>query len=212
MRKLGTKSLAVTRFQAGTRAIPIPLEPFKDGHQIDFTERSFLEAVERGDMQCMVRIINEHHSGTAQLNVNCTNMMGRTAIQIAVDNENVEIVEYLLQQPRIIIGDAILYAIQEGNYIIVEKLINHKSITKDMLGTAWSKSKTAENESADFSPDISPVILAATCNQFEILQLLISRGAKIDKPHQLSCSCLRCRERSQADSLRYSLHRANTYR
>lgn len=40
--------------------------------------------------------------------------MGRTAIEIAVDNENNEIVELLLQQPDIRIGNALLCAIREG--------------------------------------------------------------------------------------------------
>jgi hypothetical protein len=43
-------------------------------------------------------------------------MLGRSAIQIAVDNENVEIVEVLLQQDGVKIGDALLYAIREGVY------------------------------------------------------------------------------------------------
>ena len=61
-------------------------------------------------------------------------MLGQTALEIAVDNENVEIVELLLCQPNIRIGNALLYAIREGVYRIVEMLINHSSITSEMLG------------------------------------------------------------------------------
>lgn len=73
-------------------------------------ERTFLEAAERGDRHTMIRCL----SPPDPVNVNCTNILGRSAIQIAVDNENVEIVELLLRQPDVHIGDALLQAIREG--------------------------------------------------------------------------------------------------
>lgn len=193
------------------RPIPIPLEPLKEGHRIDPLERLFLEAAERGDKHTVVRCLH----GPRPVSVNCTNILGRSAIQIAVDNENVELVELLLKQDGVRIGDALLYAVREGVYRIVEMLIDHPSITREMLGNAWAGYKLEENsgiESSDYSPDISPIMLAAHCNQFEILQLLISRGARIEKPHRLTCSCTRCKEEVQSDSLRYSLLRINTYK
>ncbi|KAH7970093.1 hypothetical protein HPB52_024063 [Rhipicephalus sanguineus] len=76
------------------------------------TERTFLEAAERGDRHTMIRCL----SPPDPVNVNCTNILGRSAIQIAVDNENVEIVELLLHQPDVHIGDALLQAIREGEH------------------------------------------------------------------------------------------------
>ncbi|XP_075544197.1 transient-receptor-potential-like protein isoform X3 [Dermacentor variabilis] len=186
--------------------IPIPLEPLKDGHSMDPKERTFLEAAERGDRHTMIRCL----SPPDPVNVNCTNILGRSAIQIAVDNENVEIVELLLRQPDVHIGDALLQAIREGVYKIVEMLIDHPSITAEMLASGWARSQA--QESSDYSADISPVILAAHCNQFEILQLLLSRGAGIERPHALSCSCRRCCEDTRRDSLRHSLRRIHAFR
>jgi transient receptor potential cation channel subfamily C protein 4 len=60
----------------------------------------FLEAAERGDRHTVERCLTPPRT----LNVNCTDLMGRTALQIAVDNENAELVELLLQQPDIRIG------------------------------------------------------------------------------------------------------------
>lgn len=40
--------------------------------------------------------------------------------------------------------------------------------------------------------DISPVILAAHLNQFEILQMLLRKDATIEKPHRYSCICEAC--------------------
>jgi transient receptor potential cation channel subfamily C protein 4 len=114
----------------------------------------------------------------------------------------------------------IVQAIHEGVYRIVELLVNHPSITREVLGSEWSRYRRSaaclqqlhsDDESSDYPPDISPIILAAHCNQFEILQLLLSRGARIERPHHLSCGCRRCAVERQRDSLRYSLLRIHTY-
>ncbi|CAH8827860.1 unnamed protein product [Trichobilharzia szidati] len=188
------------------------LGPLREKHKLTPLERIFLEAAERGDKSTLIRCLSFSNS----VNVNCVNILGRTAIQIAVDNENIELVELLLDQPGIEIGDAILYAIQEGVYRIVEMLIDHPSITKEMLGTSWTTQCIGigkrEEESHDFPADISPVMLAAICNQFEILQLLINRGARIEEPHKSSCSCEHCHRLLSDDPLKHTLQRINTYR
>ncbi|CAH1266726.1 TRPC5 [Branchiostoma lanceolatum] len=171
-------------------------------------ERMFLEAAEKGDKATLMRCLQP----PTPVNVNVTNMVGRSALTMAVDNENIEIVELLLGQPDIKIGNALLYAIREGVYRIVEMMVNHPSITPNMLGEEWCNTIDPGEECFDYSPDISPVILAAQLNQFEILQLLLSQGANISTPHNLTCECDGCTERIKADSLRYSLHRISTYR
>ncbi|VDP71887.1 unnamed protein product [Echinostoma caproni] len=196
----------------GTDNYSTALGPLQEKHKLNPLERVFLEAAERGDKSTLARCL----SFKEKVNVNCVNMLGRTAIQIAVDNENIELVELLLKQPGIKIGDALLYAIQEGVYRIVEMLIDHPSITKEMLGSAWTERvdfvSNTEEESHDFSADISPVILAAVCNQFEILQLLLNRGARIEEPHKSSCSCVKCHRLLNEDPLKHTLQRINTYR
>ena len=174
---------------------------------MDSQERVFLEAVERGDKHTMIKCLQS----SRPVNVNARNIMGRSAIQIAVDNENVEIVEYLLKQRDIQVGDALLYAIREGVYRIVEMLIDHPSITPEMLGDDW-KRYAMSVDSSDYSQDVSPIMLAAHCNQFEILHLLLTRGARISQPHDLSCSCETCVTDIKSDSLRHSLLRINTYK
>ncbi|XP_077984510.1 transient-receptor-potential-like protein [Glandiceps talaboti] len=183
----------------------IPLQLFSEGNRLTAKERSFLEAAEKGDKATIQRCLMLPDA----VNVNVTNILGRSALQMAVDNENIEIVEILLAQPNVHIGDALLYAIKEGVYRMVEMMVNHPSISREMLGGDWSK---MTKESSDYSPDISPVILAAHCNQFEILQLLLTRGATISRPHAVTCSCEICVARQHEDSLRHSLHRINTYK
>ncbi|EGT52084.1 CBN-TRP-1 protein [Caenorhabditis brenneri] len=175
-------------------------------------ERRFLEAAELGNKPTLQECL-DYHDGERRLNVNCLDSMGRTALEIAVDNENMEVVELLLQQPDIRIGNALLCAIREGVYRLVEVLVNHPNITKEMLGEGWSQSlEPSEAASAEYSSDISPVILAAQLNQFEILQMLIRKDATIDPPHSHTCICESCDRERLNDSLQYSLKRINTFR
>lgn len=175
-------------------------------------ERQFLDAAEKGNRPSLESCL--HQRSRVPLNINAVDAMGRTAIEIAVDNENVEIVQMLLQQPDVRIGNALLCAIREGVYEIVEAFINHQSITRDMLGEGWSKYcelEPTETATSEYSSDISPVILAAHLNQFEILQLLLRKDASIEKPHKHYCPCEVCEEERINDGLHRSLKRINTY-
>lgn len=63
-----------------------------------------------------------------------------------------------------------------------------------------------------FTPDITPLILAAHRNNYEILKILLDRGASIPMPHDIRCGCEECIQQSNEDSLRHSLSRVNEYR
>jgi len=62
------------------RPLPPPLEPLKAGHRIDPQERVFLEAAEHGDKHTVQRCLQ----GPQPVNVNCTNILGRSAIQVTL--------------------------------------------------------------------------------------------------------------------------------
>ncbi|KHJ49513.1 hypothetical protein D918_00640 [Trichuris suis] len=172
-------------------------------------ERTLLEAAYKGDKASVEACLQAPEG----VDINCTDLLGRTALEISVDNENVEIVELLLKQPGVKVCNALLYAIREGVFKMVEMILNHHSITPETLGDGWSARLVAENgENFEYASDISPIILAAHLNQFEILQLLLSRGAVIRRPHSLSCSCKQCHDDRMNDSLLHSLRRINTYR
>ncbi|CAG0918283.1 unnamed protein product [Notodromas monacha] len=74
---------------------------------------------------------------------------------------------------------------------------------------SWEK---VERNIASYTPDITPLILAAHKNNYEILKLLIDRGATIPMPHDIRCGCDECVESSSSDSLRHSMARINAYR
>ena len=54
-----------------------------------------------------------------------------------------------------------------------------------------------DDDGTRFSPDITPIILAAQCQEFDIVHELLRRGAKIEHPHQLTCQCDSCVKRSE---------------
>ncbi|KAI1721291.1 transient receptor ion channel II domain-containing protein [Ditylenchus destructor] len=212
----GEKSSATTagtnhhRPRSRNHTLSMPAVHIKTHDMLNPWERRFLEAAERGDRPTLISCLNQKN---VALNINAVDAMGRTAIEIAVDNENMEIVELLLQQEGIRIGNALLCAIREGVYLLAEILVNHPSITKDMLCEGWSKSlDPVETAISEYSSDISPVILAAHLNRFEILQMLLRKDATIEKPHKHNCNCETCDKERLNDSLHYSLKRINTYR
>lgn len=63
-----------------------------------------------------------------------------------------------------------------------------------------------------FTPDITPLMLAAHRNNYEILKILLDRGATLPLPHDIKCGCEECIRKSSEDSLRHSLSRVNEYR
>ncbi|XP_044079292.1 short transient receptor potential channel 6a isoform X3 [Siniperca chuatsi] len=63
-----------------------------------------------------------------------------------------------------------------------------------------------------FSHDVTPVILAAHCQEYEIVHTLLSKGARIDPPHDYFCGCDSCNYQQQYDSFSHSRSRINAYR
>ena len=59
-------------------------------------------------------------------------------------------------------------------------------------------------EKYQYPPDINPLILAAHKNDHEIIQLFLSRGYTIDRPHAIHCPCDDCIVKQNSDSLKRS--------
>ncbi|KAK6051184.1 hypothetical protein COOONC_11311 [Cooperia oncophora] len=69
---------------------PPPAVNIRTHDQISPQERQFLEAAERGDKPTLQECLLTKE-GETPLNVNCLDSMGRSALEIAVDNENIEV-------------------------------------------------------------------------------------------------------------------------
>ena len=172
-------------------------------------ERHFLKSVEKGDFSSVQNFLEES-AIYFNININCVDALGRTGLIIAIENENMDIIELLLSY-NVELGDALLFAIEEEVPQAVEVLLNYrvpKASKKDQMALMNGGKKQESN----FTPDITPVILAAHTNNYEILKTLIARGATIVKPHGVKCSCYECVHSATFDSLRHSQTRMNAYR
>lgn len=69
-----------------------------------------------------------------------------------------------------------------------------------------------DKQFSDFTPDITPIILAAHTNNYEIIKMLVQKGVSVPQPHQVRCNCMECVSGSDVDSLRHSRSRLNIYR
>lgn len=59
------------------------------------------------------------------ININCVDPLGRSALLMAIDNENLEMVELLIEH-RVETKDALLHAISEEFVEAVEVLLEHE--------------------------------------------------------------------------------------
>lgn len=85
-------------------------------------ERVFLNAAALGDVGCIRDTLeNTGTNCNSNLNINCVDYMGRNALHLAVDSENVEAIENLLDKLAFqCIADALLHAISKGATKIVK--------------------------------------------------------------------------------------------
>lgn len=92
--------------------------------ELSALERAYLGAVEKGDYSSVKQALEEAEI-YFRININCIDPLGRTALLIAIENENLEIIELLLSY-NVYVGDALLHAIRKQVVGAVELLLNHK--------------------------------------------------------------------------------------
>ncbi|XP_058981607.1 transient receptor potential-gamma protein-like isoform X1 [Musca domestica] len=184
------------------------IRPHQEIRQLTLEEKKFLLAVERGDMAGTRRMLQKAQD-TDYININCVDPLGRTALLMAIDNENLEMVELLISY-NVDTKDALLHSISEEFVEAVEVLLDHEHVTFTIEGNhSWESSP---EETSTFTPDITPLILAAHRDNYEIIKILLDRGAVLPMPHDVRCGCDECVQSRQEDSLRHSRSRINAYR
>lgn len=169
-------------------------------------EKKYLIAVERGDLGTVRRFLELPTS--ADFDKNCYDPIGRSALLMAIDNENLEMIEFLIRY-GVEMKDALLHAINEEFVEAVELLLDHEeSIHVSGQPYSW---EAVERET--FTTDVTPLILAAHKNNYEIIKLILDRGiSPIPGPHDARCGCKGCRQSRMEDHLRHSRSRINAYR
>lgn len=61
--------------------------------------------------------------------MNCVDFLGRLVLFIAIENENIEMIEVLLNY-NVEVGDSFLYVINEENVEVVELIFNYEVVIK----------------------------------------------------------------------------------
>ncbi|KAK2704154.1 transient receptor potential-gamma protein-like isoform X2 [Artemia franciscana] len=193
---------------SSTNDVETELPPHREMGQLSFDEKKYLLAVERGDLASVRRILQR--AAEAQfIDINCVDPLGRSALLIAIDNENFEMIELLLKF-QVETKDALLHAISEEYVEAVELLLDYEDmIHKPGEPYSW---EAISPDSGAFTSDITPLTLAAHRNNYEIIKILLDRGATLPTPHDARCGCAACVTSRHEDSLRHSRSRINSYR
>ncbi|MGH0169162.1 UNVERIFIED_CONTAM: hypothetical protein FKN15_056153 [Acipenser sinensis] len=102
----------------------IPLQIVRAEAELSAQEKAYLIAVEKGDYASVKQALEEAEI-YYNININCMDPLGRSALLIAIENENLEIMELQLSH-NIYVGDALLYAIRKEVVGAVELLLSHR--------------------------------------------------------------------------------------
>lgn len=199
-------------------------------------ERKYLESCELGDENFVKNVLN---SGRVSADIEDT--QGRTGLDISIENGHVSLVDYLLSKvsPKVI-HQGLLCAIEYDREEICEILLNHpiyQTTHKDRDGVKSNEYSTIQgitspngvtapdDDDLSMRSDISkfselPVfnmlkealIKAAIRNDFQIVQMIMMKGALVDIPHDYFCSCTSCIEEQNRDYMVFCNRRLDTFR
>ncbi|XP_067313930.1 short transient receptor potential channel 7b [Pseudorasbora parva] len=200
------------------QAIRGPAYMFNErGSSLTAEEERFLDAAEYGNIPVVRKMLDESKT----LNFNCVDYMGQNALQLAVGNEHLEVTELLLKKDGMArVGDALLLAISKGYVRIVEAILAHPAFAGGLRLTLSPLEQELrdddfyayDEDGTRFSHDVTPVILAAHCQEYEIVHILLMKGARIERPHDYFCKCYECTEKQRRDSFSHSRSRMNAYK
>ncbi|XP_072175598.1 short transient receptor potential channel 7-like [Diadema setosum] len=183
-------------------------------------EAEFLNGVSMGNL-AYTRSALEVEEAKAEKLLRVTDTKDRTALEIATENEHLDIVRFFIEEHDHIlekhsINESLMLAITKGYLNITEILLQHsgfdheKDHVAQMLGQHTSFYD--RNFRSKFERDVTPIMMAARCNEVEILRLFLDRGEVIVKPHHPYCECTSCLNRKEFDPLMHSLTIINAYR
>ncbi len=122
--------------------------------------QKFLDACSVGDQRSLKKILDE----IKDFNIEVTDNLGRTALRLAVTNENIECVHLLLDRAdNSTVREALLVAIFKGHNTIAEFILNHPQYRlfndKKFVNATTDSFWQPQSENSQFSPDITPIML-----------------------------------------------------
>lgn len=98
--------------------------PYSEG-ELNRYEKIFLRSAEYGDVNTAQKIID--NAKQLNVNVNCVDDMGRGALRIAIEAEQIELLQMLLTYESIELKDSLLHAISDENVQAVELILQAQS-------------------------------------------------------------------------------------
>lgn len=166
-------------------------------------ERKLFDAIKKGDLE---KVKNALNYSQPECNLNCVNNSGKTVLQVAADLEDLsirnDIIKFLLTGGADL-EFALLHAVRESDAKCVEILLKfHEppSVQPDTLYVTNSSKRERY---------ITPLILAACLQNFQIVKLLLERGFTIsDLPTDNSQRS----HRVEGEKLGPAVFRLNRYR
>ncbi|XP_014666825.1 PREDICTED: short transient receptor potential channel 3-like [Priapulus caudatus] len=176
-------------------------------------EDLLLQAAATGNVGEVRRVLADYPLA----NINCVDYLGRNALQLAVLGEHLDVIGHLLPKSNLqCIGDTLLFAISKGNVRICEMVLEfsgkNSRVWAQLIGNDTFFQRSVAGHHPFFSPDVTPIILAAQHNNFKIVQLFLTNGASIAWPHDYNCDCRDCTNQRTFDSVKHSRSRLNSFR
>ena len=144
-------------------------------------EINLLEAASLGATNKVKKILRHKQP---QLNVNCKDILGRTPLILAAENEQFdeELIGLLIEYGAN--GEsALIHVVTHENIKALKRLLDYfeKQSEKDDI----------ENKQAKINNPCTPLLLACKIGNFEIVKLLVSHGERVTE-HSVNCKCDVC--------------------
>lgn len=173
---------------------------------LDEDTTAFLEAVRQGNLKDVRRYIKEN-----LVDINSVDSYGLTALQIAVKEEHVAILGFLIDNGAVV-ANALLDAINNNSFKCVALLAKYHKEHKHKVSFVRRPPSKPSSSDEDSSYDINdsllpPLVLAAQNHNYEIIQFLLKEGYEIDAPQ-----LIHKQRRNGKEVLASYLYNLNTYR
>ena len=140
-------------------------------------QSGFFDAVRDGNEREVRAYVLEKH-----VDVNCVNLIGETALQIAVNNDHHDIAKFLTEQGADV-SSALLQAVAKESIDSVKALLDLVQDPTETQRPGPSTSTSTHRKSESYSSYISPLMLAAQNENKEMVRLFLKRATQ-SKTHR----------------------------
>ncbi|KAI8505308.1 hypothetical protein Bbelb_174170 [Branchiostoma belcheri] len=131
-------------------------------------EKKLLSAAASGDIATVTELLSV---GEGKIDVDCKDVLGRCAVELAVGSDHLEVADALLQY-RATPGEALLHAVEKEDSAAVEMLLKYPM--------------KEENSSAyrSYPSEMTPLVLASHKNSLPVIKALVDREISIPNPDE----------------------------